>query len=146
MDTKHFGTRILTFTLSMLTLLLWIYYNNDITAEMTSGPSGIPVNTFDDVIHYNYKVVTWSTYLIDLLRGSEEGTGCCFRDQSSKDPMGGWCAFYIPVQDSKGNRAGIDSFRTYRLSDEDFDAFEQAYAGKGSSYEEAIADKMLPAE
>ena len=74
-DTKHIGTRVLTFTLSMLTLLLWVYYNNDITAEMTSGPSGIPVNTFDDVIHYNYKVVTWSTYLIDLLRGSEEGTG-----------------------------------------------------------------------
>ena len=60
--------------------------------------------------------------------------------------MGGWCAFYIPVKDSKGNKGGIDSFRTYRLSDEDFDTFEQGYTGKGSSYEDAIADKILPAE
>ena len=73
-DTNHFGTRILTLTTSMLTLLLWVYYTNDITAEMTSGPPGIPVNTFEDVLHHDYRVVAWSTYLIDLLHGSEPGT------------------------------------------------------------------------
>ena len=60
--------------------------------------------------------------------------------------MGGWCAYYIPVEDSKGNKAGIDSFRTYRLSDEDFDNFQRGFTGKGSSYEEAIADRMLPSD
>ena len=50
------------------------------------------------------------------------------------------------MEDSKGNKAGIDSFRTYRLSDEDFDNFQRGFTGKGSSYEEAIADRMLPAD
>ena len=72
--TNHLGTRILTLTASMLTLFLWVYYTNDITAEMTSGPRELPVKTFEDVLHYEYKVVAWSTYLINLLRDSEPGT------------------------------------------------------------------------
>ena len=73
-DTQHYGKRVLTLTTAILTMLLWIYYTNDITAEMTSGPPGNPVNTFEDVLHYDYKVVAWSSYLIDLLRSSEPGT------------------------------------------------------------------------
>ena len=38
-------------------MLMWIYYNCDITAEMTSGPPPLPINNFDDVLHYGYKVI-----------------------------------------------------------------------------------------
>ena len=73
-DTKNFGHRILTLTASFLTLLLWVYYTNDITAEMTSGPPEIGVKTFEDVLHYNYRVVAWSRHLIDQLRDSDPDT------------------------------------------------------------------------
>ena len=49
--------RIATLSASVLTMLMWIYYNCDITAEMTSGPPPLPINNFDDVLHYGYKVI-----------------------------------------------------------------------------------------
>lgn len=55
-NVKHFRTRLLTMTAAMLTLLLFIYFCNDITAEMTAGPSPIPIKTFEDVIHHEYRV------------------------------------------------------------------------------------------
>ena len=58
--------------------------------------------------------------------------------------MGGWCVYYIPVEDHKGNSAGFDSFHTYRLKDADFDALEEAYQGSGTDFEKVIADLMLP--
>ena len=73
-DTKYLGTRILTLTTAMLTLLLWVYYNNDITAEMTSGPPENTVSTFEDVIHYDYRVVSHLRSLVDQLRDSDQGT------------------------------------------------------------------------
>ena len=58
-DSKQLPLRLLTLTLSFLTMLLFIYYASDITAEMTSGSSGrIPIRTFEDVIHHDYKVIT----------------------------------------------------------------------------------------
>ena len=52
--------RLLSMTMAMLTLLMFLYYNCDITAEMTSGPPGIPVKNFEDVLFYGYKVTTYS--------------------------------------------------------------------------------------
>ena len=74
LDTKNFATRILTLTTAMLTLLLWVYYTNDITAKMTSGPPEISVKNFEDVLHYEYRVVAWSRAIIDQLRDSHPGT------------------------------------------------------------------------
>ena len=60
---RHRGsTTVLTVTLSLLTMLIWIYYTGDITAEMTSGPGPHPVNNFDDVLTYNYEVMADSFY------------------------------------------------------------------------------------
>ena len=44
--TKLRSTRIATLSASTLTMLMWIYYNCDITAEMTSGPPPLPINNF----------------------------------------------------------------------------------------------------
>ena len=66
-STKYRGTKILSITVSILTLLLFIYYCNDITAEMTSGPADIPVRNFEDALHHDYRIVAWSSHLIELL-------------------------------------------------------------------------------
>ena len=50
-NVKSLGKRLLMLTASMLTLFMFVCYTNDITAEMTSGPPGIPVINFEDVIH-----------------------------------------------------------------------------------------------
>ena len=49
--------RILALTTSVLTLLIFIYYGNDITAEMTAGPPPISVHSFGDVLNGSYKVI-----------------------------------------------------------------------------------------
>ena len=57
-----------------MTLLLFIYYCNDITAEMTSGPADIPVRTFEDAVHHDYRILADSSFLVGLLAKSEPGT------------------------------------------------------------------------
>ena len=72
---QHLGIRLITFTASMLTLLMFVYYTNDITSTMTSGPTPpIPVNSFDDVIYNDYKVIIPTFAMALLLRSAEPGT------------------------------------------------------------------------
>ena len=71
---KNLGMRLLTLTMSMLTLLMFVHYANDITAKMTSGAPKIPVKTFDDVIHYGYKVIVKSSYYKGVLAEAKSGT------------------------------------------------------------------------
>ena len=73
-NSKKLASRLLTFTISILTLLIFAFYTTNITAEMTSGPSGIPINTFEDVVHHNYKVVTYSHYFENILASSKPGS------------------------------------------------------------------------
>ena len=73
-NSKQLSSRLLTLTTSFLTLLLFAYYTTDITAEMTSGPSEIPIRTFEDVVHHNYKVVTFTDYYENVLASAEPGT------------------------------------------------------------------------
>ena len=73
-DSKKLTARFLTFTMSILTLLFFVFYTGDITAEMTSGPPGIPVRTFEDVIFHDYKVVAVSTFAEKILANSEPGS------------------------------------------------------------------------
>ena len=62
-ERRHRGsTTVLTLTLSLLTMFIWIYYTGDIIAEMTSGPGPHPVNNFDDVLTHDYEVVAQSFY------------------------------------------------------------------------------------
>ena len=55
-NVKSLAVKILTLTLSFLTLLMFIWYSCDITAEMTSGSPDIPIRNFDDVLDQGYKV------------------------------------------------------------------------------------------
>ena len=73
-NSNKLAPRLLTFTMSILTLLVFAFYTTDITAEMTSGPSEIPIRSFEDVIYYNYKVVTHSPYLKHILASSKPGS------------------------------------------------------------------------
>ena len=70
---RHFGARILSMTAAIFTMLVMVYYENDITAEMTAGPPPIPIKTFEDVLHYDYKVIAWSTPLSMLLASPNAG-------------------------------------------------------------------------
>ena len=51
-NSKFVSLRLLTLTTSMLTLVLFGYYANDITANMTAGAPRIPIrdNTFKNDI------------------------------------------------------------------------------------------------
>ena len=66
--------KLLSLTASFLTLLIFTYYTTDITAEMTSGPSEIPIRTFEDVVHHDYKVVTGTPYYEQVLASARPGT------------------------------------------------------------------------
>ena len=70
---RHFGTRLLSVTLSILTLLFFVYYTTDITAKMTTGPPPMPVQNFEDVITFGYKVIT-SSYLEEFFSHADPGT------------------------------------------------------------------------
>ena len=73
-NSKKCATRLSTLTASMLTFLAFVYYTTDITAKMTSGPVEIPVKNFEDVIHYDYKVIAHSNHVESLLKNSGTGT------------------------------------------------------------------------
>ena len=73
-NSKKLAPRILTFTMSIVTLLFFAYYTTDITAEMTSSSSDIPISTFEDVVHHKYKVITHSRYYEDKLAMSKPGS------------------------------------------------------------------------
>ena len=73
-NSKQLAPRLLTLTMSILTLLFFVFYAGDITAKMTSGPPKIPINNFEDVIYFNYKVVTTSIYYESLISNSKPGT------------------------------------------------------------------------
>ena len=66
--------RVLALTTSILTMLLFIYYANDITAKMTAGSPPIPVRTFEDVLERGYKVIIVSSYHGQLLMNTRRGT------------------------------------------------------------------------
>ena len=74
-ERKNLSIRIMTMTMAMVTLLMFIYYGNDITAKMTAGAPPHPVKTYDDVIAYDYKVIIVGFYHLSLLRDSPTGSG-----------------------------------------------------------------------
>ena len=73
-NSKKLAPRLLTLTLSILTLLLFAFFTTDLTAEMTSGPPDIPISSFEDVILLGYKVVTYSPYYNRTLASSKPGS------------------------------------------------------------------------
>ena len=62
-------------TTSLLTLLIFVYYASDITAEMTSGPPQIEVRNIGDVITKGYIVVTVTPYYKRVLAQSDPNSG-----------------------------------------------------------------------
>ena len=73
-NSKKLAPRLLTLTMSILTLLIFAMYTTDITTDMTSGPSDIPIRNFEDVIYHNYKVITNTPYYEDILASSKPGS------------------------------------------------------------------------
>ena len=73
-NSKKLSPRLFTITMSILTLIFFLFYTSDITAEMTSGPPNIPIRTFDEVVLHNYKVITHSSYYKNILARSKPGT------------------------------------------------------------------------
>ena len=73
-NVKLIGMRMLTLTASFLTLIIFIYYNGDITAEMTSGSPGIPIGNFEDVIRLGYSVFATSTLFTSILSEAKPGS------------------------------------------------------------------------
>ena len=71
---KLLTSRVLTMTISILTFLFFAYYTTDITSEMTSGAPKIPIRTFEDVVRYGYRVVTYSPYYEHILKSAKPGT------------------------------------------------------------------------
>ena len=66
--------RVLTLTTSMLTLLVFIYYSNDITSKLTAGSPPHPVRTFEDVLDHGYQVITVGAHHYTNLKDSKHGT------------------------------------------------------------------------
>ena len=73
-NSRRMTPRILTLTASFITFLIFVAFSTDITAEMTSNPSDIPVRTFEDVVEHDYKVVSASHYYTRLLQFAKPGT------------------------------------------------------------------------
>ena len=73
-ENRLMAKRILSITTSMLTLLFFIYYANDITAKMTAGSPPHPVQNFQDVLDRGYEVIVVGSLEISLLKNSKEGS------------------------------------------------------------------------
>ena len=73
-NSKQLAIRFMTTTISILTLLLFVFYTRSLIANMTVGPPSIPIRTFKDVIFHNYKVITYSSFYKSLLEKSKPGS------------------------------------------------------------------------
>ena len=58
-EMSKLSARILYLAITASTLVLFAYYTCDMTSRLT-GPSSIPIKSFDDVIKYGYKVIIYS--------------------------------------------------------------------------------------
>ena len=73
-DTRFWALRFLALTTSMMTLLVFVYFSNDITSKMTAGPPPIHVHTFDDALDKGYEVIVTGLYHWQLLQSSKNRT------------------------------------------------------------------------
>ena len=73
-SSKFLTPKILTLTLSILTLIMFGYYANDITADMTAGAPPIPIRNFEDVVHHGYRVVVGTQYYAHLFSTAKPGS------------------------------------------------------------------------
>ena len=73
-DSRFWARRLLALTTSMLTLVVFVHYGNDITSKMTAGPPPLNVRTFDDALDQGYEVVVAWNYHYLLLERSTNGT------------------------------------------------------------------------
>ena len=70
-ERRLLSTRIISLTTSMVTLLVFIYFSNDITSKMTAGSPPHPVQNFRDVLDHGYKVIVVGNLELYLLRESK---------------------------------------------------------------------------
>ena len=56
-EDRHISKRILSLTLSMLTSMVFLYYTNDVTSQMTGVAREHPVDSFEDVVFGSYEVI-----------------------------------------------------------------------------------------
>ena len=70
----NLGNKIVALSATLFTMMMFICYTTDITAEMTSGPPKVPIRNFEDVLLHGYKILTTSGYYKNLLSNAEPGT------------------------------------------------------------------------
>ena len=68
---RHLSVKLLSIIASVLTLVVFVYYSNDITAKMTVGSPQIPVRTFQQVLDLDYELVLSLDLLYYLMPGKE---------------------------------------------------------------------------
>ena len=73
-ENRLLAKRILSLTTSLLTLLFFIYYSNDITAKMTAGSPPHPVRNFQDVLDHGYRVILVGNLELHLLKVAKNGS------------------------------------------------------------------------
>ena len=76
-DSRNLTPRVLSLTLSMATFMVFTYYANQLTAEMTAGaPPPHPIRTFQDVLDLGIKVIVagGTSVSLGLLEKSNNGS------------------------------------------------------------------------
>ena len=71
---QNLGTKLVALTATLFTMMMFICYTTDITAEMTSGPPKVPIRNFEDVLLQGYKIIITSGYYKNLLSHANPGT------------------------------------------------------------------------
>ena len=72
---KTVSAKVIFFAASLGSYLIFEYYTSDLTARMTSGPSPVPIRSFQDVIDRDYKVITRpGTSNHEFLKAAAEGS------------------------------------------------------------------------
>lgn len=73
-SSRFLARRMLSITASMITLIIFIYYCNDITSKMTAGPPPLNINTFGDAFNQGYKIITKGYLHWSELKDAKPGT------------------------------------------------------------------------
>ena len=75
-EDRHLAKSTLSLTLSLVTMMVFIYYANDITSEMTAGSPPPSIESFQDAIDKGYKIHVYHgmSVAMGMLRGAKYGS------------------------------------------------------------------------
>ena len=72
---RGLASKVLLLTSALSLLVIFIYFDSDLTATMTSKPPRLDVESFDDVVDQGYKIITYGKGLQEFyLKTAPEGS------------------------------------------------------------------------